>query len=369
MLFFQSSKLVLFIDKKHLVLYGKDSSEKEELEFTKDVIKDGEIADKDKFIGEIVTFLAKSSFKKQKVICILSEDLLHQKTILFSNKEEVNKEAEEFFEKIHIPEDKRVVKTLTDDEHVYLIVTDKEFYSAIIDAFDDVGWEIEKVVPITVFYKDNKKSTLSTDEVANILKNTKLAEIGDFLLEENAVSKKDLSGSKETLSENPKGNKSTLFIIGFIGIITIGVLGTLVLLGILQYPGKTSKEQLANGSVTPSPTFTPTPTVVLEADPSEKLKSEAKIQVLNGTGVKGQAGKAAEIFEELGFENVKTGNADDQDESNTTTTVAFSSKIPEGVQKKVIKELEKTFAKVLVKDPIDSSDFDIVLTTGKYSSE
>lgn len=357
MFLFQKQQLVLFLDKKRLLLLGTSAGEKEELEFTKDEVKEGEVVDKDKFIGSIVSFLAKSSFKKQKVICVLLEDLLHQKTIPFGGKEEIRKEAEEFFKKIHLPEDKRISKTLTDDKNVYLIAANKEFYAFILEAFEDVGWGIKAIVPISVFYKEeDRKKEITHEDASYILDNSKLIEIGNLLVEED----KKESGVKDAGSQ-----KSRSFLLGFVGFIALGIVIGLSLLGVLQFPfGNGGKEQLSK-TPTISPTSIPTPTVVVEATPSQELAESAKIEVLNGTGVTGQAAKASGIIKDLGFENIEVDNADTEDASDTI--VVFSSQIPEGVRKKVVSELEKTFSKVTSKTSSGSADFDIIITTGKYS--
>lgn len=368
MFLFQKQQLVLFVDKKRLLLLGTNVGEKEELEFTKAEVKDGEVVDKDKFIGSIVSFLAKSSFKKQKVTCVLLEDLLHKKTIPFADKETVRKEAEEFFKKIHLPEDKKVSKTLTDDQNIYLIATNKEFYSYILEAFGAVGWRIEAMVPISIFYKeDDKKKEITHDEASYILNNSKLIEVGDLLAEEDKKESRmivpDISGEVE----DSASQKSRSFVLGFVGFIILGIVIGLFFFGVLQSPfGKINTADLTKTSVL-TLTSVPAPTVVAEITPSEELAASATIQILNGTGITGQAAKASKIIEEIGFEDVEVDNADEQDATNTT--VVFSSKIPEGVQKKIITEFEKTFSKVNSSISSESADFDIVITTGKYASQ
>lgn len=54
---------------------------------------------------------------------------------------------------------------------------------------------------------------------------------------------------------------------------------------------------------TPEPTLTPTPT------PAPILRSDLKVQVLNGSGVPGRAGKVEEFLKGLGYQVLDTGNA------------------------------------------------------------
>lgn len=112
------------------------------------------------------------------------------------------------------------------------------------------------------------------------------------------------SDTETTLSERPpeKTNKK-LFRAGMIVVLIIfGVTGWIFYLT-SRYTEKTTQEEIAlEEGITEEPTATPAP-IQLE-------REEITLEVLNGSGVAGAAGDAAEIFEALGYEVVETGNAD-----------------------------------------------------------
>jgi hypothetical protein len=58
----------------------------------------------------------------------------------------------------------------------------------------------------------------------------------------------------------------------------------------------------------------PTPTPTLE-------RSELKVKILNGSGISGLAGKAKDLLEGKGYEEIATGNADSFDYEETTVQV------------------------------------------------
>ncbi|TSC85705.1 MAG: cell envelope-related function transcriptional attenuator [Microgenomates group bacterium Gr01-1014_16] len=72
-------------------------------------------------------------------------------------------------------------------------------------------------------------------------------------------------------------------------------------------------------AVVAGPTKSPgvTPTLAVEVK-----RSELKVKVLNGSGVRGEAAKAKELLESLGYPEVVTGNADKDDYEQTEVTVA-----------------------------------------------
>ncbi len=85
-------------------------------------------------------------------------------------------------------------------------------------------------------------------------------------------------------------------------------------------------------------TSSPTPT------PEPIQRSEIKIEVLNGTGIAKQAAFLQEKLEELGYEQIETGNADDQQQEETTITV--SPNIPNQVRQEIFDELETIYKRV-----------------------
>jgi hypothetical protein len=74
----------------------------------------------------------------------------------------------------------------------------------------------------------------------------------------------------------------------------------------------------------PTPTFTPKPT----SDPVDKStgldRSELSVEVQNGSGAEGVAGKASDFLKSLGYDIIAAGNADNFDYENTTIQVKSS---------------------------------------------
>ena len=76
---------------------------------------------------------------------------------------------------------------------------------------------------------------------------------------------------------------------------------------------------------TPSPTPTSTPTATPTPDISKLDRSSISIQVLNGSGTSGVAGRMKALLEEKGYTVENTGNADSYDYENTEIEVKEQS--------------------------------------------
>jgi outer membrane biosynthesis protein TonB len=111
--------------------------------------------------------------------------------------------------------------------------------------------------------------------------------------------------------------------------------------------------------VTTAPTETPTPTVA-----SVDL-SKYKVQVLNGSGTPGEAGKAQGYLETAGFKEFKTGNASAF--NYTKTEVSLKASVSDEVFTAIEKALSSHYQDVtkVEKALSDSSEYDVVITVGK----
>lgn len=114
----------------------------------------------------------------------------------------------------------------------------------------------------------------------------------------------------------------------------------------------------------PTPTKTvnkivPTPTVEMKV---EIKRSELVVQVLNGSGVRGEAAKAKDFLEGLGYKDVATGNADRDDYEGTSVAVKKGKKaVWETVKADVGSKYE--VSEEMGELP-DSSEYDAVVTLG-----
>ena len=108
--------------------------------------------------------------------------------------------------------------------------------------------------------------------------------------------------------------------------------------------------------------MTPSPTPVVLATPVPVFeRKDFKIQVLNGSGVAGLAGKAKTKLEALGYPEVTVGNADSKD---YTETIVAIKKSKAGFIADIKKDL---FGYTLAQDTgtvTEDSEFDVEIILG-----
>ncbi len=105
-----------------------------------------------------------------------------------------------------------------------------------------------------------------------------------------------------------------------------------------------------------------TPTPAPSASPSSVDKDQIKIQILNGTGIPGEAAYLQNQLKPLGYTNITAGNADST--TNTTTQVIFASGVSETVKTEITAQLKSIYETVQADTSRSLTSTDIQITTG-----
>lgn len=159
-------------------------------------------------------------------------------------------------------------------------------------------------------------------------------------------------------------SKNFKIIIAVVGVILIVVIGGWLILGNNSgeggQPSPTPAESGLSNFPTPALTQTPTPTPSASAAPVDK--TSIKIEVLNGTGVPGEASFLEKELSELGYEDTTASNADDQ--SQTETVATYSRELSAVVADEITARLEELYEKVRTRRATISGGFDLSITTG-----
>lgn len=120
------------------------------------------------------------------------------------------------------------------------------------------------------------------------------------------------------------------------------------------------KEEKATPAPLPQVTAPSLPEITPSPTPQAATLS---IQILNGSGIAGEAGRAATLLKAVGFQLIETGNASGFDFKETE--VAVKASVSDELVAKIEKALAKTY--ILAKTTRLSSDkaADVIITVGK----
>lgn len=134
--------------------------------------------------------------------------------------------------------------------------------------------------------------------------------------------------------------------------------------GLITYFSGISKLNMVVSSPSPIATTIPEAQETPKASPASEVKRDGiKVQILNGSGVAGAAGKAKTLLEGLGYKDVDTGNASSSDFATTEVAVKESN---DSYLDLIINDLSKNYEAKEASKPLSaSSKYDIVITLGK----
>jgi len=178
--------------------------------------------------------------------------------------------------------------------------------------------------------------------------------------EKQAVSeiKEDQNSPKQEIKEKNYRQKTPFWVLFLVFLLGL-TLGAGLIGGIFYYKLKVEKISLGTTKETPQPSpelkETPTP------QPEEVKFSDLKILILNGSGIKGEAGKVEELVKKAGFEKTETGNADSYNYQDTSVF------LKEGLSDSVYEKISQSLASYsLKKESLEkNSAYDIKIIVGK----
>ena len=139
------------------------------------------------------------------------------------------------------------------------------------------------------------------------------------------------------------------------------LIGALVVGGFFYYKSKVGGEPIGGGLETSQPTSAPEATAT--PTPAEEVKLDGlKVNILNGSGIPGEAGKVQALLEEAGFADFEAGNADNY--SYTITEVTLKKGVSSAAFDAVEEALDE-YNVVKQEDTLaQDSEFDVEIIVG-----
>lgn len=339
-------------------MYSTDVGEGKSIVFTDNSLKHLEIKDSVKFKKELEEFL--SDLKPQEALLLLSDEVTFQDSIPIS--EDYKQKKEEFFEKIPFPKKNVARKELKTDKEIYFFSANQEAYKTIVEVCTNKGWTIDHVVPLAIFPSLLQKNTLTIEEVEEVLQSQEVLEKtnlidGEEYVVEEVDQDDEISGKLSEESEKPEPHLVRILF----GLVAVLLLGSLAF-GAYQFrqgfkqQNKTDAQKIIETAVqSPSPESSAVALVSVK-------KEDLKIQVLNGSGVAGQAGSIKERLESLSFGNISTGNSPFDNKSETVAS--YSARVSEKDKDEIKGVLELNFGKILSGNENSGTQYDITIITG-----
>lgn len=337
---FVRPKILLFMKNNEIEVYGIGLTNVASFILTPEIFNNLDIADKEAFEKYFTQFVQYFSFKKQKLLLLLSEDLIFQKMVP-SGISEAEKKA--FYDEVPLEPEKMRKFEVIKDENLLLLAVNKDIHETLSKILEKNGYPVDAVTPISALDTNVENNSLTQSDINNILL------ISD-------IYKYDVRSKFKVRKAPSKG----------LVLIALGILIANLILGVVLYfkfykPPKAEKIISENNNIMIEETIKE---VTESASVKEEVKKEdLKVQILNGTGIPGQAGKVKTLLTGIGYKDVTTANSSKEDA--VEAMVIFSEKVSDANKDEVIKKLEEVFETVTNADATGVVTYDIAVVTGK----
>lgn len=166
------------------------------------------------------------------------------------------------------------------------------------------------------------------------------------------------SENKSEKNKNGDGKGKKIFLFVFLFVLIAGTIAG----GIYYYQTKVSSaDTQSREEVVPTVTKTPSPTPTPKEEAIDP--SEYSVNVLNGSGILGEASTVKDLLLIQGFENVDTANADSYDYKNTEVGLKIDA--PASLFNLIKSSLGRFYVVVEAEDKLeDDSNYDVVIYVG-----
>jgi len=369
---FFSRKTVVFLTQNSLIFYKPKKGEFLKLLFPLEIAAYQEIINPKKFEDLLTDFLSQFEKKEKKdAILILSSNLVYSKVISRVNIKEKEKSEEEFIKSLPLLKSQVIIKTVPMGKDEIIFATNRNLYETVVKVFTENGFRVPIVAPVSLFTNNSVNHELTQSLLDEVRKESKALEVGNFLSFKNeleAVEKTVNEDEEDEESEPQQPFRQYIMLLISIAILIGSASYTLISFGIIKNPfgGKVNTSATGSASLTSVPTAVPTSFSqkgnVLNSSPKALTRQTVRIQILNGSGIEGQAGRIRNQFISNGYKEVELGNAD---EIKEITVIEFAKNVPEEIQNEVISMIEKFLSKPDVFKDQTIENFDIIITTGK----
>lgn len=355
---------VCYIGSNFLEAFEANSNNQQRLSFSPASIQHSEIVDKKKYSEELQKFVETLNLKGGKGIIVLSSELVYASDVDIMGKNEED-EVEKFLTALPFLRSAIATITLRSKSKLRIIAANRKLYEGVLEALKIVDIEIFSVVPVSVF-PNRAGQELTAKDAKKITGEKKILQRYNFLQsKDNPQGDEEAADTRELPEVGEAGKKSmrNQYILFVISIILLACAIGYLLLWARIIPNPWFKK---TQSIHPKPRAVIAPTITPQPSPTSKSlidKSTIKIQILNGSGVEGQAGKLSNLLKAVGYSNIITGNTDNLEQR---TTIIYNKLLSKDLLLGITEAIKNDFPDPTLQEASESGEFDILITTGSF---
>lgn len=351
---------VIYIDRNYLYFYGGNVHAPIPLQFQPTTVKDMELINFEELEKQIDTLIKTNKILPDDTGIVIAHQSSFEKLIP-PNVVGVELETEKKKFLDNVPFEDIMYKEFPGTKGIKLVTVNKELIYAIKSIFQHRGFRIVTIASVTTIYPDTDVPFNLSLAQQCIKKSSQLNQ-ATFPVEDIEIQSSD---AYDESNKPPKNNNRVFLLVG----VFIILIGSLVALLLLRKPEE--KELTKKTAATPIPVtiVTAVPTV---ASPSAGItqkpsilpseKTGISIQILNGSGLAGQADELKTKIEDAGYTTVSTGNSPTL--QSAKTLVVFKPTVSQQIRTEITNLITEIIGPVTVQDNTEIPG-DVIITTAR----
>lgn len=357
MLFTQKPIVVLF-SRSHIEVYDLSRNSQDRFSIPPDLYHHGEIIDETKLIDAVKQFLTPLNLRATQAILILDQPLVF--SVSLSGKDD--KELRDFMDALPIKKEEVATVSREVNHQKTIYATNKRNYEVLISAFSQHNIQISSVVALTVFSYQPIAQSVTIEDVNKLVKEKNAIMSMNYLKQkrlpsEQAASMQESASGADLVVQH---NYMRQYVI--LGVCIFAFLISLVYLLLWSetihnpwFAKSTKKPPIVKTSTSVTP---PQPTL----SPSSYSKARVTIQILNGSGIEGQAGKISRLLQADGYELVTTGNSP---QNETKSVIRYKTTILKNQVLDIQSAIKSVVSSSSLQEASPAAQYDVVIRTGK----
>lgn len=366
---FSAPKLILYFKRFSIDIYS-DGSKIGTINLPDNIINHLELHNAYEFTKLIQNALEALKIKNTTAVILLSGQVTYFQQIKAQKSQDAENALKSFINTIPFEPNKLSAIYYGTPPQYIVVVANKDLYEPILKVFDQNNISIKYIIPSVIIPGAGQEFVLNNTIIENINKILK-SKNGNFLIGNNFTEDKtdnekdedDINSEEESGKPTKKHSK---YIVATCLLLLIA-LPVYVMISSGIIPAKYLQFAMGNKtkpSISPTISVTPAKTIIAATSTpavQTKNRKELTVNILNGSGISGQATLVEGLLKKANFNNITTGNV--LRVNTADTIIIFSPNVSQADRKSILDTLRNVVNNIVEKSE-DLSSFDISITTG-----
>jgi hypothetical protein len=190
----------LFIDSNRIDVYNSFKKVVLSLDFPQEIIRYTEVLDREKLHAQLKLFIETNKLTPSSLIVVLAKNILFEKDFVKDQETEEQQElqAQDFVD--NVPFEAVGSKIVPLEKGIRVIAANADLYESIMSTFQQLGFSIQSLLPVTLFGDDIQIERLTTEsekifssKSESLRKYSLVSDSGNFVAgkEEEVIKKKN----------------------------------------------------------------------------------------------------------------------------------------------------------------------------------